>query len=156
MKARALLLLTVALLSLPVLAAEPLVGTASVIDGDTIEIHGARIRLEATDAIESSQRCVLPDGRAWRCGRDSAFALAGKIDRCPVTCEVSGRDRYGRLVATCYVGREDLNAWMVRNGWAVAYRRYGRQYIDEEDAARRERRGIWASNFEMPWDWRRR
>lgn len=130
-------------------------GTASVIDGDTIEIHGERIRLEAIDAIEDRQRCILPDGRAWRCGRDAALALADRIGRSPVTCAISGRDRYSRLVATCFLGREDLNAWLVRNGWAVAYRRYGTQYVDEENAARRERRGIWASSFEMPWDWRR-
>lgn len=130
-------------------------GTASVIDGDTIEIHGERIRLEAIDAIEDHQRCTLPNGRAWRCGRDAAFALADRIGRSPVTCAISGRDRYSRLVATCYLGGEDLNGWMVRQGWAVAYRHYGTQYVDEENAARRERLGIWASSFEMPWDWRR-
>ena len=126
-----------------------------MIDGDTIEIHGERVRLEALDAIEDRQRCTLPDGRAWRCGRDAAFALADRIGRSPVTCAISGRDRYSRLVATCYLEGEDLNGWMVRHGWAVAYRRYGTQYVDEENAARRERLGIWVSSFAMPWNWRR-
>lgn len=152
---RPVLVLT-CILATPVPArADTITGTATVIDGDTIEIRGTRIRLEAIDAIEDRQRCTLPDGRAWRCGRDAAFALADRIGRRPVSCSVAGKDRYGRLIATCFLGADDLNAWMVRNGWAVAYRRYGRQYVGEETAARREGRGIWASSFEMPWDWRR-
>jgi endonuclease YncB( thermonuclease family) len=137
-------------------SAETIAGTASVIDGDTIEIHGTRIRLHAIDAIESRQRCFLPGGKAWNCGRDAATALANKIDRAPIACVVRDVDRYGRLVAVCQKGSEDLNAWLVASGWAVAYRRYGRDYIRQEDAARKAHRGIWASDFMMPWDWRRR
>ncbi len=131
-------------------------GTASVIDGDTIDIHGSRIRLHAIDAIESRQRCYLPGDKVWSCGRDAAFALADKIGRAPVTCDVRDVDRYGRLVAICRLGGKDLNAWMVENGWAVAYRRYGRDYVQAEDRARKAQRGIWASKFMMPWDWRRK
>ena len=136
--------------------AKTITGTASVIDGDTIDIHGTRIRLHAIDAIESRQRCFLPSGKAWNCGRDAAFALANKIGRAPVSCSVRDVDRYGRLVAVCRKDGEDLNAWLVANGWAVAYRRYGRDYIPQENAARKAQRGIWASEFMMPWDWRRR
>lgn len=130
-------------------------GTASVIDGDTIEIHGQRIRLHAIDAIESRQRCQLPDGRSWNCGRDAARALADKIGRRPVSCRVTDVDRYRRLVAICFQGGVDLNAWLVQSGWAVAYRPYGRDYVGHEAEARAARRGIWASTFVMPWDWRR-
>lgn len=97
-------------------------GTASVIDGDTIEIHGKRIRLHAIDAIESRQKCLLPNGKEWRCGTDAANALAQKIGRSPVECRVNDTDRYGRFVAKCYQKGEDLNAWLVANGWAVSYR----------------------------------
>lgn len=142
------------LLALPA-SADSIVGRASVIDGDTIEIHGKRIRLQAIDAIESRQRCILPSGKEWRCGRDSANALAGKIGTATVECRVSGLDRYGRFVAKCFQGGEDLNGWLVANGWAVAYRRYGKDYVDEERGARAKRLGIWASRFVMPWDWRR-
>lgn len=135
--------------------AETLAGTASVIDGDTIEIHGTRIRLSAIDAIESSQRCTLPDGKKWNCGKDAAFALADKIGRSPVTCEVTDIDRYGRSVAVCSLRGLDLGGWMVQEGWAVAYRRYGLEYVAAEERARREGKGIWASDFVMPWDWRR-
>lgn len=130
-------------------------GTASVIDGDTIEIHGNRIRFHAIDAIESRQRCLMPTGKVWNCGRASTLALADRIGRSPVTCEVRDVDRYGRLVAICRSGKADLNAWLVANGWALAYRRYGRDYVAQENAARKARLGIWASQFQMPWDWRR-
>ena len=126
-----------------------------MIDGDTIDIHGQRIRLHAIDAIESRQRCKRANGTEWRCGRDAAFALSDHIGRAPVICEVTDFDRYGRFVAICYLRGEDLNAWMVRKGWAVAYRRYGTDYVAEEGIARKHRAGIWASSFEMPWDWRR-
>ena len=135
--------------------ADTISGTASVIDGDTIEIRGIRIRLHAVDAMESRQGCFLPDGKAWNCGRDAAYALADKIGRAPISCEVRDVDRYGRLVAVCRKAGEDLNAWLVVNGWAVAYRRYGRDYIKQEEGARAARHGIWASEFMMPWDWRR-
>ena len=136
--------------------ADTIMGTASVIDGDTIEIHGQRIRLHAIDAIESRQRCYLPDGRAWNCGKEAAIALADRIGRAAVACEIRDVDRYGRWVGVCRQGSEDLNAWLVRAGWAVAYRRYGLDYVAEEKLARAQRAGIWASTFEMPWDWRRR
>ena len=135
-------------------SADSITGVASVIDGDTIEVQGMRIRLEAIDAIESGQTCTLPGGKQWRCAKDSAFALSDKIGRKQVSCRVSDKDRYGRYVATCYSGDTDLNAWMVRNGWAVSYRKYGTQYVGQETRARAEGLGIWASQFAMPWEWR--
>ena len=136
-------------------AAERIAGTASVIDGDTIEVHGTRIRLNAMDALESRQSCTLPGGKEWRCGKEASFALADHIGRAPVSCEVSGRDRYGRSIATCALRGEDLGGRMVENGWAVAYRRYGLQYVPAEERARAARRGIWASRFVMPAEWRK-
>lgn len=136
-------------------AGETISGTASVIDGDTIEIHGQRIRLSAIDAIESRQLCQKADGTPWRCGRDGAIALADKIGRAPLRCEVRDTDRYGRAVSICSLKGEDLGAWMVERGWALAYRRYGLDYVAEEDRARQARRGIWTSTFIMPWDWRK-
>jgi endonuclease YncB( thermonuclease family) len=91
------------------------VGVASVIDGDTIEIHGQRIRLHGIDAPEASQLCDL-DGKPWRCGQASASALADNIGRRTVMCEPRDRDRYGRLVAACSVGGASISAWMVREG----------------------------------------
>lgn len=136
-------------------SSETLSGTASVIDGDTIEIHGQRIRLSAIDAIESRQPCQNPDGTLWRCGKDAAFAFSDMIGRRPVSCDVIDIDRYGRAVSICQVGGEDIGAWMVENGWALAYRRYGTDYVAAEDRARNAGRGIWTAEFMMPWDWRK-
>jgi endonuclease YncB( thermonuclease family) len=131
-------------------------GTASVIDGDTIEIRGQRIRLNAIDAPESSQLCLDAASKRYRCGQKSAFALADMIGRSAVSCQPNGRDRYKRLIAVCFKGQTNLNAWMVFQGWAMAYRKYGIDYIPRENEARLARRGIWAGSFEMPWDWRAR
>ena len=134
--------------------AETLVGTASVIDGDTLEIHGQRIRLLGIDAIEGRQTCTLPGGKTWRCGRDASFALADRIGRAPVACHPRDIDRYGRVVAVCEQGGEDLNAWMVEQGWALAYRRYSKAYVRNEARAAAAHRGIWVSEFQPPWEWR--
>lgn len=147
--------LALSLTGTPQAVAGDIAGRASVIDGDTIEIHGQRIRLSGIDAIESRQRCTRADG-PWACGRQSAFALAGLIGEAPIQCRSDGRDRYGRLLAVCFKGAEDINHWMVSQGWAVAYRRYSLAYADAESEAREKQRGIWAGSFEMPWDWRRR
>lgn len=156
MKACALFLLTVALLNLPALAAEPLVGTASIIDGDTIEVHGQRIRLHGIDAPESRQECTRSENTTWRCGQEAALALSDRIGRAIVRCDPRDRDRYGRIIAICFKGSENLNRWMVANGWAVAYRKYSMGYISDEERAKRARLGIWSGSFEMPWEWRAR
>ena len=146
--------LTIALCLLTAPALAGVAGTASVIDGDTLEIHGQRIRLHGIDAPESRQLCRL-DGKPWQCGKDAANAIAEKIARQPVTCEDLGRDRYKRIIGRCIVAGEDINAWMVSQGLALAYRRYSLDYVDEEADARAVRRGIWASEFVKPWEWRR-
>jgi endonuclease YncB( thermonuclease family) len=88
----------------PASTQEGLVGVASVIDGDTIEIHGQRNRLFGFDAPESSQLCVRPTGERWRCGQQASFALADLIGRSTVGCQPRDRDRYGRIVAVCFKG----------------------------------------------------
>ena len=138
----------------PASAQQDIAGVASVIDGDTIEIRGQRIRLFGIDAPESSQLCVRPNGERWRCGQQSSFALADRIGRATVRCEPRDIDRYRRIVAVCFKGTEDLDRWMVANGWAVAYRRYSLDYVADEDAARRNRLNIWSGDSDMPWDWR--
>jgi endonuclease YncB( thermonuclease family) len=131
-----------------------LTGVASVIDGDTIEIHGQRIRLHGIDAPEASQLCMV-GGKQWRCGAAAANRLADKVGRQQVSCEERDKDRYGRVVATCSAGGVDLNAWMVSEGLAVAYRQYSSDYVGQEEAAKNSRRGVWATEFDMPWDWRK-
>ena len=120
---------------LPPLAWADITGQPRVIDGDTLAIAGQRIRLHGIDAPERRQPCYR-DGKPWRCGEDAAKALAGKIDHRPVTCEERDQGGYGRIVAVCYAGGDDLNAWMVAQGLALAYRRYSLDYVDQEADAR--------------------
>jgi endonuclease YncB( thermonuclease family) len=94
-------------------------------------------------------------GVNWPCGQNAARALTSVTNGKVVTCKGNRRDRYGRLVAICYVGADDLNARMVREGWALAYRRYASDYVDQEVQARAAGSGIWQGQFIEPWDWRR-
>ena len=132
---------------------QAIIGQASVIDDDTIEIHGTRIRLYGIDAPESGQTC-LEEGSPTRCGQQAALALADKIANHVVTCEPKDRDRYNRVVAICRALGEDLNAWMVAQGMAVAYRQYAIDYVQQEEQAAASKHSIWKGEFIFPWDWR--
>lgn len=151
------LLIPVLLLLTACTPAEPtVVGRASVIHGDTLEIHDRRIRLWGVDAPEGRQSCDGADGRAWRCGQTAADRLDDHLRDRTVACFEEDTDRYGRMVARCEVGGEDVGAWLVRQGLAVRYARYaGAAYVAEEAAARAEGAGVWAGPFTNPEDWRR-
>jgi len=139
---------------LPALALADIAGTTRVVDGDTLEIYGERIRLHGIDAPESRQSCRL-DGKPWRCGEDATSALGGMVGRQRVTCQELDRDRDGRIVARCGVAGMDLGEWMVSNGWAVAYYLYSYDFSRAEQHAKLARRGIWAGEFVLPWQWRK-
>ncbi|KRB14958.1 hypothetical protein ASD99_12085 [Mesorhizobium sp. Root695] len=124
-------------------------GQASVIDGDTLEIHGIRIRLNGIDAPESAQKCEAK-GISYRCGQKAAFALDEILADKTVACTKLGIDRYGRTIAKCTVAEVDVSAEMVRRGWATAYRKYSLDYVSFEDVARASGLGIWAGPFENP------
>lgn len=130
-------------------------GVASVVDADTLDIHGERIRLASIDAPESGQRCLSAAGKLERCGSIAANALDQWINRNPVTCAVEGKDRYGRLLAECSVRGDSVQGWLVSNGHALAYRTYSKAYISTETQAKRAKAGMWAGRFVSPWDWRK-
>lgn len=140
-------------LALSARSRDDIVGRASVLDGDTIEIHGVRIRLQGIDAPERQQLCD-DHGKPWRCGRAAALALADKLEGRTLACRPIRHDRYGRTLAICSIGHEDVNAWLVLEGWALAYRAYSKAYIDEEAIAQHAHRGIWRGDFTPPWRWR--
>jgi endonuclease YncB( thermonuclease family) len=131
-----------------------ILGVARVIDGDTIDIQGQRIRLHGIDAPESSQECLSSRRVAWRCGQHASQMLAEHIGTTPIGCRLLDRDRHGRFIAICRKGAEDLSRWMVANGWAVAFRRFSLDYAADEERARSTKKGLWEGSFEMPWDWR--
>jgi endonuclease YncB( thermonuclease family) len=121
-----------------------LIGQASVIDGDTLEIHGMHIRLWGIDAPESTQLCRGDDSLQYRCGAQAANDLDAFIARRPVSCLPISLDRYGRTVATCQVGGVDLGEWLVRNGLALDWPLYSNgRYGAVQGNAEKDGRGIW-------------
>jgi len=134
-----------------------MVGRASVVDGDTIEIAGKRIRINGIDAPESSQLCQDAQGRSYRCGAMSARALDQVLAASrPVRCDFVEWDQYGRFVGNCF--RTDgvsVAAALVRAGMALDWPRYsGGAYAKEQSAAAAAKAGIWQGEFQPPWEWR--
>ncbi|WP_244626627.1 thermonuclease family protein [Bradyrhizobium ivorense] len=135
--------------------ADDTAGQASVIDGDTIEIRGTRVRLFGIDAPEHDQLCRDQRGGSYRCGQVAANALAEFTGRQTVACVEVDRDRYGRSVAVCSAGKIDLADWLVRRGLAVDWPRYSKgAYASAEAEARGQQRGMWGGRFVEPWRYR--
>jgi endonuclease YncB( thermonuclease family) len=130
-------------------------GVASIIDGDTLDIHGERVRLEGVDAPESHQQCKDADGKLWRCGQAAANALDAWVAGNPLSCKTHGREKWGRLLATCTVRGASVQGWLVSHGYALAYRQYSTAYVAAEDKAHEEHVGVWAGEFVKPSDWRK-
>lgn len=135
----------------------PLVGTAHIIDGDTIEIIGTQVRLWGIDAPEHDQTCQGKSGERYACGSAASAMLRELAALRQVECTPRDHDRYGRTVAVCRTESGELNAAMVRRGWAVDYTRYsGGHYRAERQQARDAQLGIWAGPFDLPARWRHR
>jgi len=134
--------------------AESVSGVPRVIDGDSLEIGDVSIRLFGIDAPEGRQTCARAD-QAWRCGDAAASELRRLIGGQSIVCERRDTDSYGRMVARCTAGNTDLAAALTLEGYALAYRQYSDDYVDAEASAKAAARGIWASEFIAPWDWRR-
>ncbi len=134
---------------------EPVTGTARVIDGDSLEIAGVRVRLHGIDAPERDQDCRDANGKTYSCGRAAMRALIAAVAGRSVTCTPIQVDQYNRDVATCAVDGADLGELMVRGGHALDYARHSRgRYVVAEREARAARRGLWAGTFETPAAWR--
>ena len=129
-------------------------GSFIAIDGDSLRKGDGEYRLHAIDAPELHQNCVSASGAGYPCGRDAQKALRALVSGKSLDCRILVTDRYGRFVATCAAGETDINAEIVRQGWAIAYRQHGLDYVAAESQAKKARRGIWQGQFETPEDWR--
>ena len=138
-------------------------GIAKVTDGDTIRIKGKKIRFFGIDAPEKKQQCKKPwltisfisFSKNYPCGQISTDKLKKKINNKLLICKWSNKDRYKRYIAECFKDKTNVNAWMVRNGYAVAYRKYSRKFVSQEIFAKKEKLGLWSGTFMMPWDYRK-
>ncbi len=143
--------------SLPVSAkTETISGRPQIVDGDTLIIDGIKIRLNGVDAPETDQSCLDAYDKIYSCGLLSRDKLRLFIGQASIACETEGTDRYGRYLATCFLRNEDLNKWLVGQGLALAYVQYSTRYLQSEEQARREDKGLWSGAFIAPWDWRHR
>ena len=123
----------------------------------SIRGQSARIRLYGVDTPEGQQTCENAAGKRYLCGSRAADALSALIGRNGrVSCQEEDRDRYGRIVAVCQANGRDINAELIRQGWALEYKQYSDgRYSGDEAEAREAKRGLWAGKFVEPWDWRR-
>jgi endonuclease YncB( thermonuclease family) len=125
-----------------------------VVDGDTIHINGEKIRFTGIDTPELKQTCIK-EGIKNYCGVTAKKILIDKIDNNTVECISEGKDQYKRTLAECFVNNESLSSYLVRSGYAFAYRRYSKKFIKDEDYARNKKIGMWSMKFQYPWDYRR-
>lgn len=133
---------------------EPIVGIPQVLDGDTIQIGTTRIRLFGIDAFEAEQMCEGPDSGRYGCGGKATRALTELIAADFTVCVPKGIDAFGRQLAVCRAKTVDLSAAMVRQGHALAYIKYARDYVFEEQHAKQDRLGAWRGEFIPPWEFR--
>jgi len=143
--------------STPRTTARTIQGRAAVIDGDTIEIAGQRVRFNGIDAPESSQYCQDAKGVEYACGRTAAKALDQFLAKSrPVKCVFVAWDQYGRFVGNCTrADGKSIAGWLVESGHALDWPRYsGLEYAGHQAAAKNAKRGIWQGQFQKPWDWR--
>ena len=126
----------------------------TVIDGDTIRLGDVKIRFSGIDAPEINQICVASEGKV-ACGKISKDLLMEKVTNNKISCTDEGKDFYGRVLGECFVNGESLSSYLVREGFAFAYRKYSNKYIEDEEYAKFNKLGMWSMEFEYPWDYRR-
>jgi endonuclease YncB( thermonuclease family) len=148
-------LLALPLLLLPAIAdAADITGVPKIREGDQITIGNSRIRLGGIDAPSVDQLCLNTSGERWTCGVAARDELIKHVGGKSWTCHVVQTDRRGRQIARCEVDGEDIQKWMVKSGWALAYVRFSHDYDADEKAARDAKAGMWQGAFIAPWDWR--
>ncbi len=126
----------------------------TVVDGDTIKLGDVKIRFSGIDAPEINQTCVASEGKV-ACGKISRDILITKVTNNKISCTDEGKDFYGRVLGECFVNGESLSRYLVREGFAFAYRKYSDKFILDEEYAKSNRLGMWSMKFQYPWDYRK-
>ena len=126
-----------------------------ITDGDTIKLNGDKIRFSGIDTQELKQTCIKDEVKIL-CGLNAKKILVDKIGNNKVTCVKEGKDRYKRILAECFVNNESLSSYLVRSGYAFAYRKYSKKFISDEEFAKSNKLGLWSMEFDYPWDWRKK
>ena len=126
----------------------------TVVDGDTIKLGDVKIRFSGIDAPEINQTCVASEGKV-ACGEISRDILITKVTNNKISCTDEGKDFYGRVLGECFVNGESLSRYLVREGFAFAYRKYSDKFISDEEYAKSNRLGMWSMKFQYPWDYRK-
>ena len=143
----------ISIIAMDIALSASLSGTADIVDADTIKVGGIPVRLDGIDAPEGRQTCELGN-KSYACGKRAIEALMELIGGRPVQCRIVGRDDFKRALGICTVGDDELNAAMVKNGWALAAVKFSNRYVGEEKLAESAKRGLWAGTFTEPWEWR--
>ena len=125
-----------------------------IIDGDTIVLNGEKIRFSGIDTPELKQTCIQDD-QELDCGMSAKMLLVKKIGNNTPECISEGKDVYKRTLAECFINGESLSSFLVRSGYAFAYRKYSKKFIKDEDFAKANKLGMWAMTFQYPWDFRK-
>ena len=125
-----------------------------VIDGDTIYLNGEKIRFSGIDTPEIKQTCTK-NNEIIKCGILARELLIKIIANNKINCIREGKDQYKRTLAECFVNDLSLSSYLVKNGYAFAYRKYSKKFIADEDFAKSNKLGMWSMEFEYPWDWRK-
>ena len=126
----------------------------TVVDGDTIKLGDVKIRFSGIDAPEIDQTCIASEGKV-ACGKISRDILITKVTNNKISCTDEGKDFYGRVLSECFVNGESLSRYLVREGFAFAYRKYSDKFISDEEYAKSNRLGMWSMKFQYPWDYRK-
>jgi endonuclease YncB( thermonuclease family) len=126
-----------------------------VVDGDTIHLNGEKIRFSGIDTPELKQTCIKKNNKN-KCGAIAKQILIDKIANNIVVCINEGKDKYKRTLAECFVNDESLSTYLVRSGYAFAYRKYSDKFIPDEDYARVNELGMWSMKFDYPWNYRKK
>jgi len=125
-----------------------------VVDGDTIVLNGEKIRFSGIDTPELKQTCMKDNEKVF-CGETAKILLIKKIGNKTPECISEGKDAYKRTLAECFVNGESLSVFLVRSGYAFAYRKYSDKFIKDEEFAKENKLGMWAMTFQYPWDFRK-